>query len=50
MEFDKLLIRIAKVFNENNISYMIYGGQAAIFHGELRTTKDIDLTLGVRYF
>lgn len=47
MEFDKLLIRIAKVFDESKIPYMIYGGQAAIFHGEFRTTKDIDLTLGV---
>lgn len=47
MEFDKLLIRIATVFNNNNIPYMIIGGQAVIFHGEFRTTKDIDLTLGL---
>jgi hypothetical protein len=26
---------------------MITGGQAVIFHGEFRTTRDIDLTLGV---
>ncbi len=47
MEFDKLLIRIAHVFNDNEIPYMVIGGQAAIFHGEFRATKDIDLTLGV---
>lgn len=47
MEFDKLLIKLATAFNENKIPYMVIGGQAAIFHGEFRTTKDIDLTLGV---
>lgn len=47
MEFDKLFVRIAKVFNDNKIPYMVIGGQAVIFHGEFRTTRDIDLTLGV---
>jgi len=47
MEFDKLLTRIAEVFENENIPYMVIGGQAVIFHGEFRTTKDIDLTLGV---
>ena len=26
---------------------MVTGGQAVIFHGEFRTTRDIDLTLGI---
>lgn len=47
MEFDKLLIRIAKALHEDGIPYMITGGQAVIFHGEFRTTRDIDLTIGV---
>ena len=47
MEFDKLLIKIAKALKDDEIPYMITGGQAVIFHGEFRTTRDIDLTLGV---
>ena len=39
MEFDKLLVRIAKVFNDNKIQYMIIGVQAGIFHGEFRTKR-----------
>jgi len=46
MEFEKILIRIGQVLDNNGVSYMIIGGQAVIFHSEYRATKDIDLTIG----
>lgn len=45
--FKKLLSEIAKQFNNNSIPYMVVGGQAVLIYGELRMTKDIDITLGV---
>lgn len=45
--FKKLIISIAKVFNENNIPYIIIGGQAVLLYGEPRLTKDIDITIGL---
>ncbi|MBA7683386.1 hypothetical protein ES703_91750 [subsurface metagenome] len=45
--FEELLIRIAKTLDNNNIPYMIIGGQAVLLYGEPRLTKDIDITLGV---
>ncbi|MEM3112481.1 MAG: nucleotidyl transferase AbiEii/AbiGii toxin family protein [Candidatus Anstonellales archaeon] len=45
--FKTLIKRIAKALQEANLPYMIIGGQAVLFYGEPRLTKDIDITLGV---
>jgi predicted nucleotidyltransferase len=44
--FKKLLKKIANELN-NNIPYMVIGGQAVLLYGEPRLTKDIDITLGI---
>ena len=43
----KLLEKIAKAFEKEDIPYMIIGGQAVLLYGEPRLTKDIDITLGL---
>jgi hypothetical protein len=45
--FKKLLKKIANELNNNNIPYMVIGGQAVLLYGEPRLTKDIDITLGI---
>lgn len=45
--FKKLISSIARVFNENDIPYIIIGGQAVLLYGEPRLTKDIDITIGL---
>lgn len=45
--FKELLKRVAAALDSEGIPYMIIGGQAVLFHGEPRFTKDIDITLGV---
>ncbi|MCK6542401.1 nucleotidyltransferase [bacterium] len=45
MLLDEALIAIATQLNEASIPYMIVGGQAAIYYGETRFTKDIDVTM-----
>lgn len=45
--FKKLIVSIANAFSENNIPYIILGGQAVLLYGEPRLTKDIDITLGL---
>lgn len=42
-----IIVRIAKVFDKNKIAYMLMGGQTLLLHGMIRTTEDIDITLGV---
>lgn len=42
-----LLARIARLLDENNVPYMVIGGQAVLIHGEPRFTNDIDITLGL---
>lgn len=44
---NKLLKKIAKVFETHRIPYMIIGGQAVLLHGLVRLTEDIDITLGL---
>jgi len=44
--FRYLLKKIAEGLNQLNIPYMIIGGQAVLFYGEPRLTRDIDVTLG----
>ncbi|MCB1213966.1 MAG: nucleotidyltransferase [Deltaproteobacteria bacterium] len=45
--FEKILEKLAKLFEEKKIPYMIIGGQAVLMHGEARMTQDIDITLGL---
>ena len=45
--FEKILKRIAEVFEKSRIEYMIIGGQAVLIYGEPRLTRDIDVTLGI---
>lgn len=45
--FERLLARIAATLKKLKIPYMVVGGQAVLVYGEARTTKDIDITLGV---
>ena len=44
---EKLLKKIARRLDEDNIPYMIIGGQAVLVYGRPRLTRDIDVTLGV---
>ena len=44
--FKELLKRLAAGLDREDIPYMIIGGQAVLFYGEPRFTKDIDITLG----
>ncbi len=45
--YKDLIKRIATELASRKIPYMIIGGQAVLLYGELRLTKDIDITLGV---
>jgi len=45
--FEKLLVSIAKQFENYDIPYIIIGGQAVLLYGEPRLTKDIDITIGL---
>ena len=45
--FKRLLVKLAKELDNNNIPYMIIGGQAVLLYGEPRLTRDIDITLGL---
>lgn len=45
--FKELIQRIANALNVERIPYMIIGGQAILYYGEPRFTKDIDITLGI---
>jgi len=43
----RLLIKVAKELDKNNISYIVIGGQAVNMHGVVRSTQDIDITLNI---
>ena len=45
--FKNLISKLGKLLSKHNIPYMIIGGQAVLFYGTPRLTKDIDITLGV---
>ncbi len=45
--FQQLLETIALSLEKRGIPYMVIGGQAVLFYGEPRLTRDIDVTLGV---
>lgn len=42
-----LLKRLARALKSYRIPYMIVGGQAVLFYGYPRLTRDVDVTLGV---
>jgi predicted nucleotidyltransferase len=43
--FAEHLAKLAKALDSQGIAYMLIGGQAVLLHGEVRLTRDIDLTL-----
>jgi hypothetical protein len=43
--FADLLAALAEELDNANLPYMVIGGQAVLFHGEPRLTKDIDITV-----
>ena len=45
--FKELIKKIATVLQLERIPYMIIGGQAVLYYGVPRFTKDIDITLGL---
>ncbi|MFC2163804.1 nucleotidyl transferase AbiEii/AbiGii toxin family protein [Acidobacteriota bacterium] len=45
--FRDLLCRLADELSNQNVPYMIIGGQAVLLYGEPRLTKDIDIALGM---
>ncbi len=44
----KSLQRLLKLFEDNNVPYMIIGGYALPFYGRIRTTVDIDLAVAIK--
>ncbi|OHB79035.1 MAG: hypothetical protein A2Z25_12255 [Planctomycetes bacterium RBG_16_55_9] len=44
---ENLLRKIARHLDQQEIPYMIIGGQAVLVYGRPRLTRDIDITLGV---
>ena len=44
---EELIKKIAQCLDEDNIPYMIIGGQAVLLYGTPRLTRDIDITLGI---
>ncbi len=42
-----LLERLAVWLEHHGVPYMVIGGQAVLVHGEPRTTRDVDVTVGV---
>jgi len=44
---EELFKKIAQCLDENEIPYMVIGGQAVLLYGTPRLTRDIDITLGV---
>lgn len=45
--FKDLIKRIATELSRRDVPYMIIGGQAVLFYGEPRLTKDVDITIGL---
>jgi hypothetical protein len=44
----RTLQKLIKLFEENQIDYMIIGGYALPFYGRIRTTVDLDLAVAVK--
>jgi hypothetical protein len=47
--FEEILLKIGASLNKHNIPYMIIGGQAVLFYGEPRLTRDIERSPFVNY-
>lgn len=45
--FEQLLETLATALDQNNLPYMLIGGQAVLLYGEPRLTQDVDVTLGI---
>lgn len=45
--FKELIVKLGRILNKAMVPYMIIGGQAVVFYGEPRLTRDIDITLGI---
>ncbi|ALA57272.1 hypothetical protein NITMOv2_0837 [Nitrospira moscoviensis] len=46
--FAELLERLAGALDQAHLPYMVIGGQAVLLNGDMRLTRDIDITLGSR--
>ncbi len=44
---EELIAKIAQCLDQDQIPYMIIGGQAVLLYGIPRLTRDIDITLGI---
>jgi predicted nucleotidyltransferase len=44
---EQLISRISKCLDEHSVPYMLIGGQALLLYGIVRSTRDIDITLGI---
>ncbi len=44
---EELITKIAQCLDQDEIPYMIIGGQAVLLYGTPRLTRDIDITLGI---
>ncbi len=44
---EELIKKIAQCLDQDEIPYMIIGGQAVLLYGTPRLTRDIDITLGI---
>lgn len=45
--FDEILSKTAAALSAAGVEYMVVGGQAVLFHGEVRVTDDVDITLSL---
>jgi hypothetical protein len=45
--FESVLRHLAEHLERRRIPYMVMGGQAVLAYGVFRSTKDIDVTLGI---
>jgi hypothetical protein len=46
-DFGDLIARLARALADQDVPFMLIGGQAVLLHGEPRLTQDVDVTLGV---
>jgi predicted nucleotidyltransferase len=44
---EQLISRVVKCLDEHSVPYMLIGGQALLLYGIVRSTRDIDITLGI---
>ena len=44
---EQLISRVVKCLDEHSVPYMLIGGQALLLYGIVRSTRNIDITLGI---